>query len=220
MATVVSSQPESFLPESGAVLYSVPWRTYVELRENPDNYHLRMTYDGGTLEIMSPSARHEGYARFIDMLIGIWTEEREIPIRGLRQTTYKKKGLGKGLEPDDCYYVQNEVKIRNKTNLDLTIDPPPDLAIEVEVSRSSVQKAPIYAALGVRELWQYDGQTLHILELVKGQYKSRKGSVCFPKFPIAKAEEVLRQIGRVDDTTFKARFRRWVRKTFATGIDK
>lgn len=219
MATVISSRPESSLPESGTVLYSVPWRTYVELRENPDNYHLRMTYDGGTLEIMSPSARHEGFARYIDMLIGIWTEELGLPIRGLRQTTYKVKGLSKGLEPDDCYYIQNEAKIRNRMEIDLAADLPPDLAIEVEVSRSSVPKTPIYAALGVRELWRYDGKVLRIFELVKGQYKSRKESICLPKFPTAKAEELLPQIGKIDDTTFKRRFRRWVRKTFAAEID-
>ncbi len=211
------STVSSYPAESRTVLYSVPWHTYVELRESPDNYHVHMTYDRGTLEIMSPSPRHERYARYLDMLIGIWTEELDIPLCGLRQMTCKREDLEKGLEPDDCYYIQNEAKVRDKVEIDFTIDPPPDLAIEVEVSRSSVQKAPIYAALGVRELWRYDGQILRIFELVKGQYKSRKGSVCFPKFPVAKAEEVLRQIGQIDDTAFKQRFRRWVRKEFATG---
>ncbi len=115
------------------------------------------------------------------------------------------------------YYVQNEPRMRNRRELDLAVDPPPDLAVEVEVSRSSVQKMPIYAALGVPELWRYDGEILRVFELVKGQYKSRKGSVCFAKFPVAKAEELLHQIGKIDDTTFKQRFRRWVRKTFDTG---
>src|SRR5208337_5193140 len=94
--------------ESRNVLYEVPWRTYLELREKPENYHLRMTYDRGALEIMSPSARHEGYARYIDLVIGVWTEELSIPCRGLRQMTCKREDLEKGLEPDDCYYVQNE----------------------------------------------------------------------------------------------------------------
>jgi Uma2 family endonuclease len=212
MATV-----SSVSHESRNVLYEVPWRTYIELRENPENYHLRMTYDRGALEIMSPSARHEGYARYIDLVIVVWTEELGIPCRGLRQMTCKREDLAKGLEPDDCYYVQNEAKVRSKVEIDFAVDPPPDLAVEVEVSRSSVKKAPIYAALGVGELWRYDGKSLRIFELVGGQYQSREGSVCFPNFPVAKAEEVIRHIGDVDDTTFIRSFRRWVRNTFATG---
>ena len=202
--------------EARNVLYEIAWHTYLELRENPENYHLRMTYDQGALEIMSPSARHEGYARYIDFIIGVWTEELNIPVRGLRQMTCKREDLAKGIEPDDCYYVQNEARVRNKIEIDFAADPPPDLAIEVEVSQSSVKKMPIYAALGVRELWRYDGQILRIFELVDGQYQSREGSVCFPDFPVAKAEEVIQQIGEIDDTTFKRRFRHWVRKTFAS----
>ncbi len=214
MATV--SEPQS---ESRTVLRGVPWNTYVELRERRENYHLRMTYDDGTLEIMSPSARHERYARYIDLLIGVWTEEMGIPFCGLRTMTCKREDMAKGLEPDDCYYVQSEVNIRDKIEVDFAIDPPPDLAIEVEVSRSSVEKAPIYAALGVRELWRYDGEFLRVCELVDGQYQSRDGSVCFPDFPLAKAEEALQQIGQVDDNAFKGNFRRWVRKTFLKGKD-
>jgi Uma2 family endonuclease len=208
MATVA---PRHF--ESRNVLYEIPWKTYLELREKPENYHLRMTYDQGTLEIMSPSARHERYARYIDLLIGVWTEEMGIRFCGLRQMTCKREDMAKGLEPDDCYYVQSEAEIRNKTEIDFAIDPPPDLAIEVEVSHSSVKKAPIYAALGVRELWRYDGEFLRVFELVEGQYQARAESICFPQFPLAKAEAALQQIGQVDDDTFKREFRRWVRKT-------
>jgi Uma2 family endonuclease len=202
------------------VLYEVPWQTYIVLREEPENYHRRMTYDRGMLEIMSPSPRHEKYARYIDLVIGVWTEELGIPCCGLGQMTCKREDLAKGLEPDQCYYVQNEARVRNTVDIDFAVDPPPDLALEVEISRSSVKKAPIYAALGVGELWRYDGRTLRIFELAAGQYQGREGSVCFPSFPVAKAEEVIRQIGEVDDTTFKRNFRRWVRETFATGAEQ
>jgi Uma2 family endonuclease len=212
MATVIPPGAES-----RTVLYGVSWQTYTDLRESPENYHLHMTYDEGMLEFMSPSARHERHARFIDMIIGVWTEEQEIPIRGLRQMTCKREDLAKGLEPDDCYYIQNEKKMRNKDEVDFTVDPPPDLAIEVEVSRSSLKKAPIYAALGVRELWRYDGKALRIFELVEGRYQNRVLSTCLADFPIAKAEELLQQISEIDDTTLKQRFRRWVRKNFKTG---
>ncbi len=91
--------------DSTNVLYDIAWSTYLDLRDNPENYHLRMTYDEGILEIMSPSLRHGGYARFIDLIIGVWTEELNIPIRGLRDMTCKRADRKKGLEPDECYYV-------------------------------------------------------------------------------------------------------------------
>ncbi len=187
---------------------------YVELRDNPDNDHLRMTYDEGTLEIMSPSARHGGFAHIIALIISEWTNELDIPIRGLRDMTCRRADLKKGLEPDNCYYVRNEPLMWDKPNVDLAVDPPPDLAIEIEVTQTSVTKMPIYAALGVPELWRYDGKILRIYELVAGQYQSREASACFPKFPVAKAEEVLRQVANVHETTLMRGFRKWVRQCF------
>jgi len=212
MATVSPSQSET-----RTVLYGVSWDSYNDMREEPDNYHLHMTYNEGTLEIMSPSARHEGLAYFIGLIVSAWTEELDVPIRSVRELTCKRADLKKGLEPDNCYYVQNEPQMWDKEEVDLAVDPPPDLAIEVEISRSSVEKMPIYAALGVGELWRYDGQILRIYGLVEGQYQSRETSACFPAFPVAKAEEVLRQLGKVRETTLIRGFRKWVRETYAGG---
>ena len=209
MATVARLQAET-----RNVMYGIPWNTYVELRENPDNYHLRMTYDRGTLEIMSPSANHEGFSSIIALAIATWTQELDIPIRSLGQMTCKREDLEKGLEPDKCFYVQGEPRMWNKMDVDLAVDPPPDLAIEVEISRSSVKKMPIYAALGVPELWRHDGQILRIYELSDGQYQSRETSICFPNFPVAKAEEILQQIGKVRETALMRGFRQWVREKF------
>ena len=178
------------------MLYGVPWQTYVELRENPENDHLRMTYDRGTLEIMSPSATTKDSRQSSPWSIATWTEELDIPVRSLGQMTCKREDIEKGLEPDDCFYVQNEPRMWHKMEIDLAVDPPPDLAIEVEMSRSSVKKMPIYAALGVPELWRYDGQILRIYELVDGQYQSREASACFPNFPVAKVEEFFSRSAR------------------------
>ena len=219
MATVLETEPQRVLSGSHAVLYGITWSTYVDLRENPENYHLHMTYDEGTLEIMSPSPRHERYARYIDMLIGVWTEELKVPLCGLRQMTCKREDLDKGVEPDECYYVQNEAKVRGKTEIDFAVDPPPDLAIEVEVSRSSIPKAPIYAALGVRELWRYDGKKLRFFELVKGQYRGREEASSCRTSPSPRPRKHFGKSARTDDTEFKRRFRRWLRKTFGTGTE-
>jgi len=198
--------------EARNVLYEIPWNTYLALRDNPENYHLHMTYDEGTLEIMSPSPHHEGLAHIISLIISVWAEELDIPIRGLREMSCKRADLEKGLEPDNCYYIQNERKLRNILAIDLVVDPPPDLAVEIEVSRSSVKKMPIYAALGICELWRYDGQILRVYELVESLYQSRETSACFPAFPVDKVEEILQQLGKVDDTSLVREFRRWVRE--------
>ena len=97
--------------------------------------------------------------------------------------TCKREDLAKGLEPDDCYYVQNEAKVRNKVEIDFAVDPPPDLAIEVEVSQQFGQEDPDLCRPGVPELWRYDGQILRIFELVDGQYQSREGSCLLSGLP-------------------------------------
>jgi hypothetical protein len=116
--------------------------------------------------------------------------------------------------------VQSERKMRGKMELDLMVDLPPDLALEVEITRSSISKMPIYAALGVPELWRYDGQILRIYELIDGHYMSRDSSVCFPNFPIAKCEEVLQQAGHIDDTSLVRGFQQWVRETMTRAADQ
>ena len=202
--------------ESRNVLYGVPWRTYVELRENPENDHLHMTYDRGTLEIMAPSPAHGRYGYIIAKIIDAWSEELSIPICCLGEMTCKREDIEKGFEPDKCFYVQNEPRMWQKMEIDLTIDPPPDLAIEIEVTRSAIKKiASIYGAFGVPEIWRFDGDKLHVYELVEGGYRPRESSLAFPRLPLEKVEELACQIGRVRELTLIRGFRQWVREKFA-----
>ncbi len=208
MATV-----ERSYEESRVLLQGVAWETYRVLRESPANYCVRMTYDRGEMEIMSPSKSHERYAYLIGRLIDVWTEELSIDIQSCRTMTCRREDLDRGLEPDNCYYVRHERRMRRKTELDLSIDPPPDLAVEVEVSRPAIDKLPIYAAFGVPELWRFEGRSILVFELdAAGRYEPREESVCFPRFPVAQAVKVLQKVHAASETALVRSFRQWVRE--------
>jgi Uma2 family endonuclease len=143
-----------------ALLQGVPWQTYVSLRDLPEDYHIRMTYDRGALEIMSPSHSHERLAYLIGRLIDTWTDELAIDVQSCRTMTFRREDLQRGLEPDNCYYVASEPLVRGKTGIDLALDPPPDLAIEVDLGGGAIDKLALYAAFKVPEVWRFDGQSL------------------------------------------------------------
>jgi Uma2 family endonuclease len=110
-------------------LSGVSWDDYVRLRGIPESRNVRMTYDEGSLELMSPSKLHERIAELLGRLIAAWTEESTVPVQGCGTMTFQREDRQKGLEPDKCYYVQHLPDVRNREELDLTIDPPPDLVI-------------------------------------------------------------------------------------------
>jgi len=152
-------------PGESVVLHGVPWKLYRVPRRTRDNRNIRMTYDQGELEIMSPSAEHEGNATLLDCLITIWRLEFAIPIRSCRTMTIKRAVLERGFEPDNCYCVQHEPQMWNNKKINFKKDPPPDLAIEVEVHHKLLDKMAIYAAFAVPELWCWRAETLTVLEL-------------------------------------------------------
>ena len=209
---------ESVSPDRAVVLHDIPWETYVALRDMPENENIRMTYDHGELEIMSPSPLHEGIAAMLGTLIDVWTIELNIGMKSCRMMTIRRAELKRGFEPDNCYYIQNEPRVWDKTELDFSVDPPPDLAIEVETSRSGVRKMKIYASFGIPELWRVDRHGLRVYELsTAGEYVPRETSLCLPGFPVAKAQEILLQLGSVRQTTVVRSFRDWVRENVRTG---
>ncbi len=156
------STVENIPLEQRFLLHGVSWRIYQDLRDAPENEHVRMTYQGGDLEMMAPSKSHEQYASLIDRLLHVWTLERGIDIQSCRTMTCKREDLRRGFEPDNCYYVANEALVRNHPELDLTVDPPPDLAVEVDLSGKGRDKLAVYAAFGVPEVWWFDGRRLQV----------------------------------------------------------
>ncbi len=199
-------------PEQRFLFYDMDWSFYDSLLERLGDRPVFVTYDRGNLEVMSPSRKHEAYAKLIGRLIETLTEELEIPLRSGRSTTFRRKDLDRGLEPDECYWLRNESRVRGKLELDLAHDSPPDLAVEVEISARLLDREGIYAALGVPELWRFDGERLRVSTLgPDGRYRPSAGSAALPGVPIPELERFLAMWNTTDETTLVRAFREWVR---------
>jgi Uma2 family endonuclease len=199
-------------PGQRLLMQDVTWQEFETiLEELGDHRSARLAYDNGTLEMMMPLPEHEDDKEIIGDLIKALLEELDIEFRSLGSTTFKKSQT-QGLEPDQCFYIQNEAAIRGKKRIDLSVDPPPDLAIEIDVT--SRTHPSIYEALGVPELWRFDQGKLQINVLQGGgSYILVAESSKFPGLPLC---EVLPQylaeskiIGR--NKVLKT-FRRWARE--------
>jgi Uma2 family endonuclease len=197
------------------VLHGVPWDTYQTLRNADENYHLRMTYDRGALEIVSPSRKHESISYVLGRMIDQWTLRHKIHIAAGRNTTFSRKDLERGLEPDNCYWITHEREIRRKDNVDLRFDPPPDLVLEVDVTSSSIPKIPIYAALGVPEVWHWnDDDKLEVIRLSSsGDYRAVRQSRELPKFPLKLAVMLVLDRHDMSDTELISQFIKSIRKS-------
>lgn len=202
----------SLQPENRVVLRNVSWATFEALLAETDRRGTRFTYDRGVLEIMSPSREHERIKSLIGRMIETMTLELDIPISSAGSTTLKNPLKERGVEPDECYYVANEERVRGRDDLDLEVDPPPDLAIEVDITSSSVDQLGIYAALGVPEVWLCDGAAIRVCQLQgDGTYAKQPRSPSFPFLPLDEIERFLEQRNATDETTWIRQFRAWAR---------
>lgn len=194
------------------VLSAVPWRSYVRILRELEGRHLRISYDRGTLEIMTLSHLHARISYLLGRMIDVITEELGIPVHSGRCTTLKRRRWARGLEPDNCCYIANAAAVQGKDQIDLRTDPPPDLALEVEISRSSLNRMRIYAALGVPEVWRCDGLSVQPFALSKDRkYEPVAASLAFPQVPLDEFGRFLALRGRIDDTALMRQFRAWLR---------
>jgi Uma2 family endonuclease len=167
--------------EQRIVLRNIDWVLYEKLlAAHLDRSVPRFTYDHGDLEIMSPSAEHEEIKDIVTLLVNIWAPEQGSDIRSFGSTTFRREDLVRGFEPDGCFYIKSVDLIRGKPNLDLNVDPPPDLLVEIDLSNSSINKMAIYAEIGVPEVWRYDGNQVLIMTLEGSAYLGREESACLP----------------------------------------
>lgn len=172
-------------PGQRVLLRDVSWDDFEQiLSERGDDCGSRIAYYKGMLEIMVPLAGHESGKEIIGDLVKALLEELEIEFAPLGSTTFKRRVTASGVEPDACFYIQNEAAIRGKDRIDLNFDSPPDLAIEIDITSSSEIKKNSYEALGVPELWIYDGRSLQINVLQNRQYVEINQSQIFPNLPI------------------------------------
>lgn len=198
--------------EQRLVLSGVSWERYEGLLRDFEGRHIRLTYSQGDLEIMTVSSKHERCKSLAARLFEVLTEELDIPVLSLGNTTYKREDLARGLEPDECWYIKHEALMREKEEIDLNIDPPPELVIEVEISRSVINRLEIYARLGVPEIWRYDGETLRVCVLTDGgNYVDVDRSATLPQVPLDGLARFLALRGEMDETSLVKSFRAWVR---------
>lgn len=205
------------------VLHNVPYATYTALRDEPSDYGKRMTYVDGVLEIMSPEFRHERASSRIGMLIRAVTAELGIDCAGASKTTFRRAGVGatkgKGKEADECFYIANEARLRDKDNIDLDAgDPPPDLWIEVDNRGSSKGRLPVYAALRVPEVWQYRVRKneLRFLRLDEsGAYQAIDHSMALPMLNPARVLEALALCRGQSESRWDRAIREWAREKFS-----
>ncbi|MCT7964441.1 Uma2 family endonuclease [Laspinema sp. D1] len=204
-------------PGQRVLLQDVSWKEFEAILEDLGEHRgARIAYDNGTLEIMTPLPEHERAKLYITNLVEILLEELDIEFCPLGSTTFKNQVMAQGIEPDNCFYIQHEAAVRGKDRLDLTVDPPPDLALEIDVT--SRTHAKIYQGLRVPELWQFDKGILKISLLQEdGTYQEGDRSQIFPNFPLTEVIpqylEQAKTAGR--NKTMKA-FRTWVQEVLAT----
>ncbi|MBI3823337.1 MAG: Uma2 family endonuclease [Planctomycetes bacterium] len=218
--TTLSHPPISIAPtpapareEQQFVVRNVSWGEYIKIGELfADRPALRITYDRGTLEFMSTSPRHERYKRWLGRFVETIAEELKLRIVPGGSMTFQREDLERGFELDDCFWIANEAAVREKLTWEPDKDPSPDLGLEMEVSRSALNRMAIFAAFRVPELWCYDGTELRIYLLQPdGTYRLSERSLAFPTIPVKELARFFPPAGSSDFLTAVAAVREWIR---------
>ena len=200
--------------EQRTVLHNISWETYEHLlADHRDRSSPRFAYDQGVLEIMVVSSRHERPNRLISLLIELVAEEMELDLVNLGSTTFRREDLQRGFEPDTCFYVQNEDRVRGKVEIDSEVDPPPDLVIEVDITSPSLDRFPIYAHLGVPEVWRYDGVRVVVYEFRDTEYVEVANSLALPWFTSGILTRLVAQGLTMRHTSWTRKVREWARSS-------
>ena len=208
----VLAATERLPDEAILVVHGFEWDEYERLLDDlRDSRQLRVSYDSGRLRIVSISPEHEEYATAIEGLILAFCDEAGITAEARGCATWRRETLARGVEADACYYVQNAHRIIGKRQIDLADDPPPDLVVEIDLSTEARHKFPIYGALGVSEVWQYDGEILQFYRLRNDDYVSVAASEVLPALSIDLLVEAMHVSKTEGQTTARKHLRRKMR---------
>jgi len=203
--------PQLASGETRTVLENVRWETFLELAEGRPGSVPRMTFDRGVLELMTPRRQHETIGRLIGRIVETYSEVRGIEILSCASTTFKRVDLDRAFEPDESYYIAHADQIRPKDEVDLQIDPPPDLVIEVEITSSAIAKLKLFAAMGVPEVWRHDGSRLEMLGLATPGggvgYRPLGSSLGLPGLTVAMIDWLLARRFEQGETALVKEFR-------------
>lgn len=195
------------------VLYHISWEQFNNLlKDLGNNRSARIAYDRGTLEIMTPLPEHEYYKERISDTIKDIAEILDLDFECLDSTTWKREIKKAGVEPDNCFYFQNEPLIRGKLIFNLDEDPPPDLVLEIDLTSKSLDRFPIYARLGVPEIWSYDSGKLNIYQLEAETYIKKEKSLIFPSLDIQAIPSLIESYRELGRKNFRKAIKKWVKK--------
>lgn len=198
------------------VLNDTSWGFYAQVLEEFGDRAMAITFDEGRLEMIAPLAEHESAKEAIGVLIDVLAADRKMKIARFGSTTFRRTDLQKGVEPDKCYYFgPNAKRVRGMKEFDPTLHPAPDLTVEIDMTQRSVKREPIYALLGVPELWRFDGSRLTVRLLSSDRtYESSGKSRAFAFLPMDQFETFVRRMIVEDQMTVQLEFQAWV-KTLA-----
>ena len=203
--------------ETRTLLKNISWQTYkLMLAEMGSERQNRIAYELGMVEIMTPLMPHENSNRLIEVFIGVMSEELGLEIKRTGSLTLTRDDLERGGEPDSSYYIQNESLVRGKENIDLAIDPPPDLVLEVEYSSSAINKLALYASMEIPELWRFNGSILRVYILAEQQYTEVEYSPTFEPIPVKEIARFLQQAKVKGENTTTRDFRAWVKQQISS----
>ena len=213
MTTLLEPSRVKEVLTDGVLLHNISWSTYESLlRDHPDAASPRFTYDRGDLLIMVTSPEHEEINRTLNLLVELLAEEFEIESRAFGSTTYKRKDLKRGFEPDSCFYFKNEAQMRGKKRLNLSVDPPPDLVIEIDITSLSLKRLPLFAVFGIPEVWRFDGKDIEILILESGEYCGNEGSLALPKVTAAAISHFVHESVKTGRLEWIKKVRAWAQQ--------
>ena len=208
--TLINPSPEKTTQR--VVLSNISWQTYQTLlAEAGDKRSSRFSYSQEVLEIIMPSDLHETVNCLLKQFVTTLSDELKLKRKGFGSTTLNREDLKQGAEPDSCFYIQNVDRIRGR-KINLSIDPPPDLIIEVDLTSPSTDRFTIYKNLGVPEIWRYLGENVQFFQLQNGEYASCEYSGAFPIVSSGIINQFLQMAETEDDTTIIDALRVWVRQ--------
>ena len=198
--------------ETRVLLENITWQTFkTMLAELGSERANKISYRQGNIEVMTPLKLHESSNRLIEVFVGVLCEELGLEVNRVGSLTLTRDDLEYGAEPDSSYYIQNELLVREKENIDLAFDPPPDLVLEVEYSRPKIDKFKLYAAMGIPEFWRYNGTTLRVYILANGQYSETQTSPTFAVIPIKEIPRFIEESKKIGQIAVTRAFRTWVK---------
>jgi Uma2 family endonuclease len=221
MATATETPSILLEGEHRIVLRGVGWKGYQSLRRIIGDRPVRLTYDRGDVELMSPQPKHERKKSLLGQFVRILARELRLPVMPMGSTTFNRRDLDKGIEADESFYLGDLERIRDADHIDLEVDPPPDLAVEIEITRSALDRMGIYGALRVPEIWRFNGRTLRVmLRQDDGSYRQSQRSAAFPDVLVGELTGFAIREGSRDENAILDEFVAWVRRELLPRIER